>query len=162
MNVWYMNLKDNRSIENHNADEELKFKICIEKSILAIGWGFDAIFYDWSQYKALADYYYRDYDGYRTAVKYLSDMQNGDLVWLKNPVTDESYIAQIIDDAPSLCCYLKEFDIYGYRKAKIFKITPDLLEKYNIPNKKGKGHTIEHVRIQSVIDGTIKLFDSIK
>lgn len=157
-----MNLKDNRSIENHNADEELKFKICIEKSILAIGWGFDAIFYDWSQYKALADYYYRDYDGYRTAVKYLSDMQNGDLVWLKNPVTDESYIAQIIDDAPSLCCYLKEFDIYGYRKAKIFKITPDLLEKYNIPNKKGKGHTIEHVRIQSVIDGTIKLFDSIK
>ena len=63
MNVWYMNLKDSRSVENRNADEELKFKICIEKSILAIGWGFDAIIYDWSQYKALADYFYRDYDG---------------------------------------------------------------------------------------------------
>lgn len=44
MNVWYMNLKDSRSVENRNADEELKFKICIEKSILAIGWGFDAFF----------------------------------------------------------------------------------------------------------------------
>lgn len=30
MNVWYMNLKDSRSVENRNADEELKFKICIE------------------------------------------------------------------------------------------------------------------------------------
>lgn len=44
MTIWYMNLKDNRAVENRNADEELKFRICIEKSILAIGWGFCADF----------------------------------------------------------------------------------------------------------------------
>lgn len=162
MTVWRMKLRDYRNSPNCNADKELKFRICIEKSILAIGWGMNADFDNWAEYRKIADWYYSDDNGYPTAVNHLSEMKRDDLVWIKNPVTDESYIAQIIDDAPSLCCYLKEFDIYGYRKAKTFKITPDLLEKYNIPNKKGKGHTIEHVRIQSVIDGTIKLFDSIK
>ncbi len=162
MTVWRMNLKDNRSAENRNADDELKFRICIEKSILAIGWGFDAIFYDWSQYKVLADYYYRD-DGYRTAVKYLSDMQNGDLVWLKNPVTHEHFLAQIVDNAPSLCCRFKEFDIYSCRRANIIKISSETLSEFDLLGKKDFGrHTIEQVGEQPVIDGTIKLFESIK
>ncbi len=163
MNVWYMNLKDNRSVENRNADEELKFKICIEKSILAIGWGFDAIFYDWSQYKLLADYYYQDDAGYRTAVKYLSDMKRSDLVWLKNPVTHERYLVQIIDDVPSLACYLKDFDIYTCRKANIIKINSETLSKFDLLGKKDFARrTIEQVGEQSIIDGTIKLFNSIK
>lgn len=162
MNVWYMNLKDNRSVENRNADEELKFKICIEKSILAIGWGFDAIFYDWSQYKLLADYY-QDDAGYRTAVKYLSDMKRSDLVWLKNPVTHERYLVQIIDDVPSLACYLKDFDIYTCRKANIIKINSETLSKFDLLGKKDFARrTIEQVGEQSIIDGTIKLFNSIK
>lgn len=163
MTIWYMNLKDNRAVENRNADEELKFRICIEKSILAIGWGFCADFEDWSEYKVLADYYYRNDNGYPTAVKGILDMQKGDLVWLKNPITRERYLAQILDDLPSLCCNLKDFDIYSCRKASIIKISPELLIKFDLQNKKDHGrHTIEKAKEQPIIDGTVKLFDSIK
>lgn len=162
MNIWYMNLKDNRNV-GRNADDELKFRICIEKSILAIGWGFNANFEDWSEYKALADDYYNDDKAYSTAVKKIAEMQNGDLVWLKNPVSHERYLAQIVDDAPSMCCCLKDFDIYSCRKASIIKISPELLKKFDLQDKKDHGrHTIEQVREQPIIDGTVKLFDSIK
>lgn len=90
-------------------------------------------------------------------------MQNGDLVWLKNPVTHERYLAQIIDDVPSLTCYLKDFDIYTCRKASIIKISSETLSKFDLLGKKDFGrHTIEQVGEQPIIDGTIKLFDSIK
>lgn len=162
MNVWYMNLKDNRNL-GRNADEELKFRICIEKSILAIGWGFNANFEDWSEYKALADDYYRNDDRYSTAVYKLTDMKKDDLVWLKNPVSHERYLAQIVDDAPSMCCCLKDFDIYSCRKANIIKISPELLNQFDLQGKKDYGgHTIEQVREQPIIDSTVKLFDSIK
>lgn len=166
MNVWYMNLKDDRDAENRNSDDELKFRICIEKSILAIGWGFNANFEDWSEYKALADDYYKDDKddkAYSAAVNGLTKMQKDDLVWLKNPVSHERYLAQIVDDAPSMCCCLKDFDIYSCRKASIIKISPELLKQFDLQGKKDYGrHTIEQVREQPIIDGTIKLFDSIK
>ena len=166
MNVWYMNLKDNRDAENRNSDDELKFRICIEKSILAIGWGFNANFEDWSEYKALADDYYKDDKddkAYSAAVNGLTKMQKDDLVWLKNPVSHERYLAQIVDDSPSMCCCLKDFDIYSCRKANIIKISHELLNQFDLQGKKDYGrHTIEQVREQPIIDGTIKLFDSIK
>jgi hypothetical protein len=165
MTVWRMNLKDDRSIKDCNADKELKFRICLEKSILAIGWGLNATFDNWTEYKKFADWHYQDDIGYHTAVKYLKKMKRGDLVWIKNPVTDERYLAQIVDDVPSLCSYLKEFDMYSYRKANIFSITSDLFNKFDIPfgsKYKRRSHTIEQVNKQPIVDETIKVFDSIK
>ena len=163
MEIWYMNLKDNRAVENRNADEELKFRICIEKSILAIGWGFCADFKDWSEYKFLADVRYGDDKGYSAAVKGLTEMQKGDLVWLKNPVSHERYLAQILDDAPSLCCNLKDFDIYSCRKACIIPVSSEMLSQFNLLDKKDFArHAIERVKDQSIVDETVKLFAAIK
>lgn len=111
----------------------------------------------------LADDYYNDNKAYSAAVNGLTKIEKGDLVWLKNPVSHERYLAQIVDDTPSMCCCLKDFDIYSCRKANIIKISPELLKQFDIQGKKDYGrHTIEKAKEQPIIDCTVKLFDSIK
>mgnify|MGYP000144707871 CR=1 FL=1 len=160
MTVWRMNLIDNRESENRCKDPELKFRLCMEKSILGIGWGLNAAFDSWEDYRTLADYHYHENKGYTTAVNALKEMACGDLVWTQNPVTHERYLAQVLDDKPSLCCYLREFDLFSYRKMDIFQVGAELLDCYGIPEKELSGrHTIEQIREQRLIDATKELYE---
>ena len=160
MTIWRMNLIDNRESENRCKDPELKFRLCMEKSILGIGWGLNAAFDSWEDYRTLADYHYHENKGYTTAVNALKEMACGDLVWTQNPVTHERYLAQVLDDKPSLCCYLREFDLFSYRKMDIFQVGAELLDCYGIPEKELSGrHTIEQIREQRLIDATKELFE---
>ena len=61
MTIWRMNLIDNREPENRCKDPELKFRLCMENSILGIGWGLNAAFDSLEDYRALADYRYQEY-----------------------------------------------------------------------------------------------------
>lgn len=159
MAIWSMNLIDNRELGNCCKDPELKFRICMEKSILGIGWGLNAVLDSWEDYQTLAGYCYHGDTAYSTAVNALREMACGDLVWTQNPVTNERYLAQVIDNKPSLCCYLREFDLFSYRKADIFQIDTELLDRYVLSEKELSGrHTIERIRKQLLIDATMQLF----
>ena len=160
MTIWRMNLIDNRESENRCKDPELKFRLCLEKSILGIGWGLNAAFDSWEDYRALADYHYHENKGYTTAVNALKEMACGDLVWTQSPVTHERYLAQVVDNKPSLCCHLREFDLFSYRKMDIFQVGAELLDCYGIPEKELSGrHTIEQIREQRLIDATKELYE---
>lgn len=160
MTIWRMNLIDNREPENRCKDPELKFRLCMEKSILGIGWGLNAAFDSWEDYRTLADYRYDGDMGYSTAVSALKNMLSGDLVWTQNPVTHERYLAQVLDDKPLLCCYLREFDLFGYRKAKIYRVDEERLSCYGLSEEKLSGrHTIERIREQRLIDATKELYE---
>ena len=90
-------------------------------------------------------------------------MLSGDLVWTQNPVTHERYLAQVLDDKPLLCCYLREFDLFSYRQADIFQVGAELLDCYGIPEKELSGrHTIERIREQRLIDATMQLSEFLK
>ena len=163
MTIWRMNLIDNREPENRCKDPELKFRICMENSILGIGWGLNAAFDSWKDYQTLADYRYDGDMGYSTAVNALQNMLSGDLVWTQNPVTHERYLAQVLDDKPSLCCHLREFDLFSYRKADIFRIDAQLLSRYGLSGKEFSGrHTIEQIHNQAITDKTEKLYEFLK
>lgn len=163
MTIWYMNLKDNRKDGLCNADEELKFRICKEKSMLGIGWGLNACFPSWNAYRELADLYYENDKGYAAAVNALEKIACGDLVWVQQPAKHTWYLAQVTDDKPSLCCYLREFDLYGYRKAEFYRIDEDQLNRFCLSQEKRSGrHTIEKAKSQSVIDATWNLLQTIK
>ena len=158
-----MNLIDNRQVKNRNTDKELKFRICLEKSILAIGWGVSECPRDWAAYRALADQEHAADSAYPTAVRNLQEMQKGDLVWLHNPVTQVYYLAQVTDDAPTLCCDFAAFDVFSCRRASIQKIAPKVLAAYGLANVKlYANRAIEQVRVQEIVDNTIRLFRSVQ
>lgn len=163
MKIWIMNLKDDRDEKARNNDDELKFRLCLEKSILAIGWGLDTNFDNWQAYRSVADLRYGNNYGYPSAVNALQEMECGDLVWTQNPVTHEHYLAQIVDNEPSFCCDLKEFDIFGCRKANFVYVDSQLLNKFDLSGGSLSGrHAIERVKIQNIIDSTKQLFNSLK
>lgn len=163
MTIWCMNLIDNRAPENRCKDAELKFRICMEKSILGIGWGLNACFDSWEEYHTCADYRYHENKGYTTAANALKEMACGDLVWTQNPVTHERYLAQVLDSEPSLCCHLREFDLFSYRKADIFRVDEEQLSRYGLFEENISGrHTIERIREQHLIDETIQLSEFLK
>ena len=163
MTIWQMNLIDNREQENRCKDKELKFRICREKSVLAIGWGLNADFDYWRDYKNLADIFYKDSNGYLSAIAYIQKMAFKDLVWTQNPVTNEKYLARVVDEQPSLCCDLREFDLFSYRKAEFHRVDERLLEKHGLLGQKLSGRkTIEQIGRQNVIDATVQLFEAMK
>ena len=163
MTIWQMNLIDNREQENRCKDKELKFRICREKSVLAIGWGLSAEFDSWQGYKNLADIFYKDNNGYLSAIATIQKMSCKDLVWTQNPVTNEKYLAWVVDERPSLCGELREFDLFSYRKAEFHRVDERLLEEYGLLGQKLSGRkTIEQIRRQDVIDATVQLFEAMK
>ena len=90
-------------------------------------------------------------------------MQKGDLVWLHNPVTQVYYLAQVTDDAPTLCCDFAAFDVFSCRRASIQKIAPKVLAAYGLANVKlYANRAIEQVRVQEIVDNTIRLFRSVQ
>lgn len=166
MKIWKMHLKDNRG-EGRCKDTELKFRICAEKSLLGIGWGLNAALDSWENYRELADLYYREDtgSGYTAAARALDEMSCGDLVWTQNPVTYERWLAQVVDDKPSLCCHLREFDLFSYRKAEFYKVKVDeeQLKNMGLLGEKLSGrHTIEQIHEQCLIDATFSLWDFVR
>lgn len=86
MNVWIMNLLDNRSEENKPTDlQQSKFQFCKEKGIVGIGWvGCDPI-----DSKDI---------GFLRAANAFSDFKKDDLVWTKDPDSKEYYICRVTDE----------------------------------------------------------------
>lgn len=159
MTIWYMNLKDNRKSEKC-SDEELKFRICKEKGILAIGWGVESFVNSWQEYCIKAEKIY----GKIPAINSLEKMSCGDFVWVKNPVVKEYYLVEIIDKNPfpSICGNLKEFDINSYRLCKFTSVTAtediaDLLQ-----NKADIRHTISQIKNSELLSATKTLIERIE
>lgn len=166
MTVWCMNLKDNRDKSNHrNRDPELKFRICRERSMVAIGWGIPSATGTWEEYTNIADHLPSCDRGYRAARKNLELIQKGDLVWVKNPATGERYIVEIEDDCPRISDSLKGFDACAYRKGKYYAVKADSLTGALSAKPLRAGHTLERVHEQtrsSTIEATKELFKKLK
>ncbi len=164
--VWCMNLKDNRATDRKNKDSELKFRLCVEKEIIAIGWSVPEVINSWQEYLAVADKFWGTENEYIVGTNAIKEMAYGDLVWVKNPVNDEFYIAEILDKAhdPSIYSNLTEFDICAYRKCRFFYVKQshliDELCKKNLVAR----HAIERISPsrQNTIDATNALFDEIR
>lgn len=77
MNLWLVNLKDNR--DTAEKDIDLKFRICKALGIVAIGW------------------YDTDEENGRTAKKLLGEMKEGDYVWVIHPANGTYHLAKVID-----------------------------------------------------------------
>lgn len=105
--VYCMNLKDNRDVPNH--DKELKFRLCLEKSMIAIGWGVPKIVNTWEEYNKIAEHQHSNDRGYHIARNNFQKIKKGDLVWVKNPVSGERYLVEIKDEYPGIYHSLKEF-----------------------------------------------------
>lgn len=80
MNVWLMNLKDNRDEANKPPDlTKSKFQFCLEHKILGIGWV--------NQEPGNA--------AFTRAKNAFSEFETGDLIWVKDSDTKEYYLCQI-------------------------------------------------------------------
>ena len=123
-NIWCVNLKDNRKEEYRNKDGQIKFRLCKEKRIVTIGWGVKEPVNLWEEYKEIADKVYKGDRGYAAARNALEKIKYGDLVWTKNPVTEEYYIAEITgkSDIPSIFNDLIEFDTCAYKRCRFFSV----------------------------------------
>lgn len=109
MNVWLMNLKDNR--DNAEVDgTEKKFKFCKEKNIVGIGW----VDYKKNKIKDL---------GYERAKAAIERFQYGDLVWVKDNVNKKYYICKINDNSNKITeeeC--NNYDISEYRFCQYYYV----------------------------------------
>lgn len=164
--IWCMNLKDNRDEPRRNRDMELKFRLCRERSMIAIGWAVEDDVNSWEEYILRADIKYQADTAYATARKGLQSMKPGDLVWTQNPVTHEHYLVEITDKTPRIYGSLEEFDICGCRSGT-FYLVPDAILTGALSSKNlSARHTIERIRIDgkrnASIEATKFLFDDIK
>lgn len=166
MHIWCMNLKDNRDKPKQNRDKELKFRLCRERSMIAIGWAVDGNVSSWEEYKLLADIRYANYTAYAVARNGLQSMEPGDLVWTRNPVTHEYYLVEITDGIPSITNDWKEFDICGYRNGTFYLVPGATLTGALSPGSLSARHTIERIRIDGKrtesIEATKFLFANLK
>lgn len=165
MNIWCMNLKDDRNVSERNRDEELKFRLCREKSIVAIGWAIPEDVFTWNDYKKRADVVYAAKNNYHIARDHLQRMEKGDLVWVKNPPKKAYFLVEITDDSPNVCNNLKEFDVSGYRKGIYYPIENHLLKDELQPSKLKSLHTIELMNQGergATYNETIKLYANLK
>lgn len=103
MNVWCMNLKDNRNKETRK--KSIKARQCFDDKILAVGW------VDVSAENA-ADYFQQLTEHYKNDIKELrkiretfnalNSIKKGDLVWVYNPHDKKYYIVRIRDETLKL------------------------------------------------------------
>ena len=77
MNLWLVNLKDNR--DNAEKIIDLKFRICKALGIISVGW------------------YDDDEKNGQTAKKLLREMKEGDYVWVIHPANGTYHLAKVID-----------------------------------------------------------------
>ncbi len=165
MRVWCMNLKDNRGGSKRNHDKALKFQLCLEKGLVAIGWGISDVVNTWNAYKEKADLEYDGSIGYRAARNNLQNMGAGDLVWVKSPVTNEYYLVKITDDTPGICNSLKKFDICAYRRGTYYAVDEHELSGALCRKRIRAVHTLERMHDTSrgdTIRATIELFKKLE
>ncbi len=165
--VWCMNLIDNRNEGERNKDAELKFRLCKEKGIIAIGWGVSGVVNSWQEYLEAANNAWRANKNFVAATNALKEMACGDLVWIKNPASDDVYIAEIVDKSadPSIYSNLMEFDICAYRKCRYLFVDPIHLTGPLCKKNLSAGHAIERIhkpKRQDTIDATLILFEKLK
>ena len=165
--VWCMNLKDNRKEVDRNKDAELKFRLCKEKGMVAIGWGVNSVVNSWQEYLEAANNTWRANMNFVAATNALKEMACGDLVWIKNPVSDDVYIAEIVDKSadPSIYSNLIEFDICAYRKCRYLFVDPIHLTgplcKKNLSARRSIEQMSKSIR-QETIDVTLKVYEKLK
>ncbi len=165
--VWCMNLIDDRNEVERNKDAELKFRLCKERGIIAIGWGVSGVVNSWQEYLEVASNTWRANKNFVAATNALKEMACGDLVWIKNPASDDVYIAEIVDKSadPSIYSNLMEFDICAYRKCRYLFVDSIHLTGPLCKKNLSTGHAIERIhepKRQDTIDATQKLFDKFK
>lgn len=112
---WIINLKDNRKSSTLN-DSLIKFEFCKNKSIIGIGWG---------------NHSDNDNKAYQYAKRCLSQMNKGDIAWIKIPNEKEYYMCKVVgifvdltDNNPDKVNkqeYLKK-DISAYRKVEFYRV----------------------------------------
>ncbi len=111
MQVWIMNLKDNREEANRPPNlEKSKFRFCLEQGIVGIGW------VDEAAQEAESPAFSR-------AEKALDAFAAGDLVWVRDPETKEYYLCQIT--APAVTTREEEWnrqDIGRYCACTFFPV----------------------------------------
>lgn len=98
MNVWCMNLKDNRNEETIKTFD--KAKKCFDDKILAVGWADVSAENAEDHLKQLEEYYKNDIKELRKirqTFNALNSMKKGDLVWVYNPHDKKYYIVRIRD-----------------------------------------------------------------
>ena len=89
MNVWIMNLLDNRAEEDKPKDlQKSKFQFCKERGIIGIGW-------------VGSDPENSEDIGFLRAHNAISAFRKGDLVWTKDPDSKEYYICRVTGEALS-------------------------------------------------------------
>ena len=89
MNVWIMNLLDNRAEEDKpKVLLKSKFQFCKERGIIGIGW----VGYDLSEAENI---------GFLRAHNAISAFRKDDLVWTKDPDSKEYYICRVMGQAVS-------------------------------------------------------------
>lgn len=144
-----MNLKDNRNNgKNLNSDE--KFKFCFSNSIIGIGWvGYGL---------------HSGAKNYDNAKATFDKMGTDDLVWVRNPVTKEYYICEIVKDKENitpLIPHLKTNDISEYKSVNFYKVgtkqyLPVGITYRNLISRS----TARKVNNNAVIKSTNELFDN--
>lgn len=89
MNVWIMNLLDNRAEEDKPKDlQKSKFQFCKEREIIGIGW-------------VGSDPENSEDIGFLRAHNAISAFRKDDLVWTKDPDSKEYYICRVTGEALS-------------------------------------------------------------
>lgn len=89
MNVWIMNLLDNRAEEDKPKDlQKSKFQFCKERGIIGIGW-------------VGSDPENSEDIGFLRAHNAISAFRKDDLVWTKDPDSKEYYICRVTGEALS-------------------------------------------------------------
>ncbi len=107
MNVWLMNLRDNRDEPNANLGMS-KFEFCKSNGILGIGWvGYDAG---------------SDDTAFSTAKKYIDSFEAGDLVWTKDPVEHTYYLCEILATAEAAEEEFHKHDISRFCECEFIEI----------------------------------------
>ena len=165
--IWCMNLIDNRNEGERNKDDELKFRLCQEKGIIAIGWGVSGFINSWQEYLQSANEVWKSDKNFIAAINALEEMAYGDLVWTKNPASGDIYIAEVVDKSPEPSIYnnLIEFDICAYRKCRYLYVDSNYLTGSLCKKHLSARRAIEKMSNsarQDTIDATLPLFEKLK
>ncbi len=110
MNVWLMNLKDNR--DDKPVLEQSKFAFCREKEIVGIGWA-----------ECCADT--EESTGFKKANNAINSFEPDDLIWTHDDESGEYYICKIKEkatDTPEANEEYKKYDIGQYCPCEYYEV----------------------------------------
>lgn len=147
MNVWLMNLRDNRDNPVRDLDMT-KFEFCKSKGILGIGW----VGYDESS----------DDSAFLLANNYLNSFAVGDLVWTKDPENKVIYLCKVNSHVQSTDTAFNKYDISKYCKCDYIEIgsadnLPEGISKENLISRR----TITKAN-NRIANATVEFYDKIR